>query len=119
MAGSNRSLKSVRTERLAEFLEALESCQPTLDEQAIPASPVLIEEQDGLSRLANPRLETRSLNLHQRNQAVDLRFIWKELSQDAAESERILAQRQTHPIVSGGGGVAFIEYQVDHLEYRR
>ena len=33
--------------------------------------------------------------------------------------QRVLAQRRPHPVVAGGGRVALVEHQVDHLEHRR
>ena len=42
-----------------------------------------------------------------------------KLSQDAAQAERVLAQRRPHPVVARGRRVALVEDQVDHLEHRR
>ena len=63
--------------------------------------------------------EARRLDLHQRDQAVDLRLLRSELGQDAAEAQRVLAQRRPHPVVAGGRRVAFVEDEVDDLEHRR
>ena len=38
--------------------------------------------------------------------------------EDAAEPQRLLEQLRPHPVVAGGGGVALVEDQVDHLEHR-
>ena len=42
----------------------------------------------------------------------------RQLGQHAAQAQRLVAQRRAHPVVAGGGGVAFVEDQVDHLEHR-
>src|SRR5262249_55842077 len=89
------------------------------DEQIIPASAVLIEEQDRLSHRAYPRLGTRCLNLHQSNQTVHLRLIRRKLSQNAAEAQRALAELRTHPVITSGRGVALIKDEIDDLEHRR
>ena len=46
-------------------------------------------------------------------------FARSELGQDAAEAERVLAERRSHPVVAGGRRVALVEDEVDHLEHRR
>ena len=50
---------------------------------------------------------------------MDLRLLRNELRQDAAETQRILAKRRSHPVVASGRRVSFIENQVDDLEHRR
>ena len=52
-------------------------------------------------------------------QAVHLGLARRELGEDAAETQRVLAQRRSHPVVAGGRRVAFVEDQVDDLEHRR
>ena len=49
----------------------------------------------------------------------DLRLLRHELGQDAAEPQRLLAQRGPHPVVAGGRRVALVEDEVDDLEHRR
>ncbi len=61
----------------------------------------------------------RRLDLHHRDEAVDLRLHGHKLGQDTAETERILAERGPHPMVAGGRRVAFVEHEVDDLEHRR
>ena len=43
----------------------------------------------------------------------------EQLGQDAAEPQRILAERRPHPVVAGGRRVALVEDEIDHLEHRR
>ncbi len=50
---------------------------------------------------------------------MDLRLLGSELGQDAAEAERIFAERGPHPVVAGGRRVAFVEDEVDDFEHRR
>ena len=38
--------------------------------------------------------------------------------QDAAEPQRLLAQLRPHPVLAGGGRVALVEDEVDHLQHR-
>jgi len=49
---------------------------------------------------------------------MNLRLPGNELGQDAAETERLLAERRSYPVVAGGHGVAFVEDEVDHLKDR-
>ena len=41
-----------------------------------------------------------------------------QLGQDAAEAQRLLAELGPHPVVAGGGRIALVEDQVDHLQHR-
>ena len=50
---------------------------------------------------------------------MDLGLLRNELSQDAAETQRLLAERRSNPVVTGGRRVALVEDQVDDLEHRR
>ena len=43
----------------------------------------------------------------------------RELRQNAAESQRVLAERRAHPVVTRGRRVAFVEDEVDDAEHRR
>ena len=65
------------------------------------------------------RRSTRRLDLHQRDEPVDLGLLRDELGEDAAEAERVLAEGGPHPVVAGGRRVALVEDQVDDLEHRR
>ena len=119
VAGGDRGLQRVRPERAAERLGALERREAAADEQLVPARAVLIEQQDRLARRPDPRAQPRRLDLHQRDQAVHLGLVGHQLGQDAAEPQRVLAQRRPHPVVAGGRRVALVEDEVDHLEHRR
>ena len=56
------------------------------------------------------------MNFHECDEAVDLRLVWSEPRENAAEAESIFAKRGTHPVFTGGGRVALIEDKVDNLE---
>ena len=85
----------------------------------IPKRAVLIEKQDRLSRGTDSSARSRSLNLHQRDQAVDFRLIRNQSRENSAESQRIFAERRAHPVFTSGGRVAFVEDEVDHFENGR
>jgi hypothetical protein len=74
--------------------------ETTADEERIPQRAVLIEQEDGLSRRGDPRPRARGLDLHQRHESLDLRLLRSEFGRDAAEMERLLAQRRSHPVGS-------------------
>src|SRR5207245_3089187 len=88
------------------------------DEEVVPARAVLVEQQDGLSRRAHARLRARPLDLHERDEAVDLRLLRSEFGKDTAEAERLFAERRPHPVVAGRSRVALVEDEVDHLQHR-
>ena len=92
VAGGDRGLQRVGAAGAAERLGALERGEAAADEQLIPARAVLIEQQDRLARRADARAEPRRLDLHQRDEAVDLGLVGRELGEDAAEAQRVLAQ---------------------------
>jgi len=50
---------------------------------------------------------------------VDLRLLRSEFGEDAAEAQRVFAEGGAHPVVAGGGGVAFVEDEVDDFEHGR
>ena len=79
---------------------------------------VLVEQQDWLSRRAHARPGARHLDLHERDQAVNLRLLRSELGQDTAETQRVLAECRPHPVAAGGRRVSLVEDQVDDLEHR-
>src|SRR2546428_8790771 len=119
VTGGDCGLERVRPEPAAELLGALERGQTAAHEQVIPARAVLIEEQDRLSRRADPRTRARGLDLHERDQAVDLGLLRHELGENAAETQRLVAESGPHPVLARGRRVAFVEDEVDDLEHRR
>src|SRR2546428_283739 len=119
MTGGDRALERVRAQPAAELFGTRERRETTTDEDVIPATAVLIEQEDGFPRRADPRAQARRLDLHQRDEAMDLRLLRSELGQDATETERILAERRPDPVVTSGRRVALVENEVDDLEHRR
>src|SRR2546426_1351455 len=93
MTGGDSPLQRVGTQGAGELLGALERREAATHEELVPARPILVEQQNRLTRRTDPCLEPRRLNLHERDEAVDLRVLGRQLGQDAAEPARILAQR--------------------------
>jgi hypothetical protein len=100
MTSRNRSLNRIGPVRSAEPFGPLECGQATPDQQSIPARTILIEQQDGLAGRIHARFGARCLNLHQRDQAVHLGFVWNQSGQNPPLPQRFVAKRRPHPIVS-------------------
>src|SRR5206468_12758436 len=105
--------------RLGERLGSLERGESAPDEQLVPATAVLIEQQDWFAGGTDPRAQSRCLDLHQRDEAVHLCFVRHQLRENAAEAERVLAEPRPYPIVARGRGVALIEDEIDDREHGR
>ena len=56
------------------------------------------------------------MDLHQRNESLHLRVVRSELCEDAAKTQRLIAERGPDPGLARGGGIALVEDQVDHFE---
>src|ERR1700674_4528315 len=84
----------------------------------VPLSTVLVEQQDWLTRRVHARSRARRLDLHERDQAVNLRLLRSELGQDTPETKSVLAEGRSHPVATGGRRVSFVEDEVDDLEHR-
>jgi hypothetical protein len=118
MTGGDRGLQHVRPRRLPDRLGARQRRQAAADEQPVPARAVLVEQQHRLSGRADARLEARGPDLHHRNEAVHLRLLRRELGEDAAQAQRVLAQAGAQPVVARGRGIAFVEHEIDDPEHR-
>ena len=112
-------LKSIRAERATEPFGTLERGEAATDENLVPKRAVLIEKQNGFSRGTDSSASSRSLNLHQRDQAVDLWLVRNKSCKNSAQAQRIFAQRGAHPVLTSGSGIAFVEDEVDHFENGR
>ena len=119
MAGGDRRLERVRAQRAAELLGAPKRGQAALHEQMVPARAVLIAEQHRLASRADARPKPRSLQLHQREQAVDLGLGRHERGEDTSEAQGVRAQWRADPVLARRCRVALVEDEVDHLEHRR
>src|SRR5919199_2816162 len=117
VTGGDRRLERVRATRTTESLCALKCREPATDQELVPTRAVLIEQQDRLSRRPDPGAQAGRLELHQRDEAVHLGLLRNELSQDAAETQRLLAERRSHPVVTGGRRLALVEDEVDAGRY--
>ena len=84
-----------------------------------PAPAVLIQEQDRLSRRPRARSQARCLDLHQRKKPLGLWLLWRQRSQGASQTERLLAEVRPHPVVPCSGRVPLVEDEVDDLQDRR
>jgi hypothetical protein len=116
VAGRDRGLQHVVAIRTAESLRAIQGRQPALDQEPIPARPILIEQQDRATIGRGARRGARGLQLHQRDQTVDFGIARRESDQHAAQAQRLLAQGRAHPVRAGRRGIAFVEDQIDHTQ---
>src|SRR5437879_6240892 len=117
MTRCDRRLQSVRPERAAEFFRTLESHQSAAHENAIPSRAILIEQWDRFARRSDARLESRCLNLHERDEAVHFRLVRNELAEDASEPESLFAERRPQQIIAGRRRVTFIEDEINDFEH--
>ncbi len=49
---------------------------------------------------------------------MDLGLVGRQPREDAADAERLIAELGAHPVFAGGGRVALVEDEVEHLEHR-
>src|SRR5262249_1476879 len=112
----NGGLEGIRTEGASQLFRALEGGETAADEEVIPTRTILIEEQDRLAGRTDARTSARRLDLHEGNQTVDLRLVRNELGENPPPTQRVFGERRAHPVLTGGGRVAFVEDQVDHLD---
>ena len=77
---------------------------------------VLVEEEDGFAVGVDAGFGAGGLDFHEGDEAVDFGFGGDEFGEDAAEAEGFFAEGGAEPVVAGGGGVAFVEDQVDDFE---
>src|SRR4030095_4907960 len=100
MTSSDRGLNRIRAIGSTKFFGTLEGRQSTTDEELIPTPAVLFKKQNRLPRRAGARSRTRSLDFHQRDQAMHLRFAGRELGQDTPQAQCVLTQRRAYQIVT-------------------
>jgi hypothetical protein len=118
VAGGDGRLQGIGAAQAAEPLGSLQRREAATDEERVPARAILVQQQHGLSRGAGPRAQPRGLDLHERDQAVDLGLLGREPGQDAPQAQRLVAQRGPHPVVARRGRIALVEDEVDDLEHR-
>ena len=82
----------------------------------VPKRAILIEQQDRLAGWTDSSVSPGGLNLHQGDQTVDFGFLRREFGEDAAEAEGVFTEGGADQVVSGGGGVALVEDEVDDFE---
>ena len=78
-------------------------------EEMIPAGAILVKEQDRFAGRTDTCVRARGLDFHESDETVDFRLVWSKAGKNAAEPECVFAERWTHPVFTGGGGVAFVE----------
>ncbi len=91
VTGRDRSLERVWTALGRQLLRALERRKTATDEQLIPERSILVVQQHGRSGSTDTRARARRLDLHQRDEAVDLGLLQSDLGENAAEAEPLLA----------------------------
>jgi hypothetical protein len=90
VAGRDRGLQDVRTRRAVGLLGPEQRRETAPDQQLVPAAAVLLRQRDRQAvRVQLGRYPGR-LNLHQRGQAVHLWLGRHQLSQHAAQSQRLM-----------------------------
>src|SRR5947207_2042293 len=87
MARGDRGLERIGPESTAELLRSGQCGEAATDMERIPAAAVLIEQEDDLSGRSDSRARPRRLNLHQRDEAVNLGLVWRESGQDSAKTK--------------------------------
>ena len=117
VAGGDGRLEGVGAARVAERVGPGQRVQAPVDVEAVPGAAVLVQQEDGRARRPGPGAQARRLDLHQRHQPVDLGLVRREGGQDAAEPQRLGAELGAEPVLAGGGRVALVEDEVDHLEH--
>ena len=92
--------------------------EPAADQEVVPAGPVLLQQQHRLAVGSSPRGETRGLDLHERHEAMHFRLGGRQLGEDAAETQRLLAQLRAHPVIARRRRVSLVENEVDDRQHR-
>ena len=100
VARGDRGLQRVRAARAAQRLGALERGQAAADQQLVPARAILIEQQDRLARRADARRARDAWISISATRPCTSGSLRRQLGQDAAEPQRVLAQRRAHPVVA-------------------
>src|SRR5262245_60846622 len=116
MTGVERSLQGIRTS--AERLCALERGEAAANEEMIPTRAVLLQEENRLTIWTCARGGTRGVELHERDEAVNLRLVRHERGEHATEAHGVFAERRAHPVITRRGGVTLVEDEIDHLQQR-
>ena len=80
-----------KAERAAQRFGARQRGQPAPDQQRIPAAAVLVHQQYRPALGVGAGGQARGLQLHQRDQAVRLAVAERQLRQDAAQAQRLVA----------------------------
>ena len=108
-----------RSGRVGGAARAPEGVETALDEEPVPQRAILVEEEDRLALRADAGPGAGGVQLHQRDEPVDLRLARGEAGQDPPEAQRVLAEGGAHPVVARRRRVPLVEDQVDDLEDRR
>lgn len=93
----------------------LDQAEPLDDQSTIPQSAVLLVEPHQFAAGRDPRLAPRVVQQHQGEQAEGL-GVGQQLDQQAADADRLAAEIGAGQAGAGGGRVALVEHQVDHLQ---
>src|SRR6266508_5850022 len=97
---------------------SVESGKTSCHEDVVPPRAVLVVQQYRLTPRPDARPRSRRLELHERDEAVNLRFLRHQSGQDAAKAKRLLQELGPHPRVARRRRIALVEDEVDRLENR-
>jgi len=118
VAGRDGGLERVGAAGAAEFPGPRQGGQAPVDQQAVPAGAVLVQQEDRLAAGPSAGGEPGGLDLHQRDQPVHLGFGRCELGQHAAQAQGLVAEGGAGPLLARRGRVALVEDEIDRLQDR-
>lgn len=73
-------------------MRAVDGGETSVDEEEVPESPVLFEQEDGFHGRADAGSRARVVNFHECQEAVNLWFVGGEFGEDAAEAETVFTE---------------------------
>src|SRR6185503_887696 len=108
VTGGDRGLQRVRAE-WSQALGPLERSEAASDEQGIPATSILVRQQNRFAMRTHAGVESCRLELHERQEPMHLGFVRLQSGENAAESYGVIAERRPHPVVARRRRVSLVE----------